>query len=49
MTPELTRQLASAKADLDATQGATGSGTVACRLWNTLRALVAVVEKEKEV
>ena len=41
----VSRHLATAKETLDATKHGTGSGTLACRLWHELRALVDVLEK----
>jgi len=37
-------RLEEARGDLDATIGATGSGTVACRLWHSLDKLVGCLE-----
>ena len=39
--------IALAKNDLEATKGAAGSGTVACRLWHSLHGVIEELEKHE--
>ena len=44
MEDRLKFQILNAKDDLKSTEGVCGSGTIACRLWGTLNALIECIE-----